>query len=504
MDEGKKRILLEKQQRSSRPYRCSWGMCNNDSRYYWKRDSMKNVYFIPFPKPRVNEQKCLRWIKACNRPHEQLNVNNISKILYVCSEHFEGGFGPTEACPDPITADRYVNHQKSNRKRPLDRQNVNNKLPKNRKNAESVQIENDQIITESLPENVEIQGATKETNRNYRTTFIDNIEVTDIHIQCDTCGNKIDLNETKIKHTTRANFVQKIMCNDNACMYYTGIPKVSLLKFLFLWIKPAAVNVKLWNGKTEKKGKGRKRKIMTLFEECLLTLVRIRRGYELTHIAYLFGVSESQASRIFTTWTNVLYRCLRPTILWPSKDIVSQNMPESFKPYPRTRIIIDCTELKIQKPFRPRAQRMTWSNYKHSNTAKILVGIMPSGAFTFVSKVYTGGISDLAIVERSGFVDKIQPGDDVMADRGFNIRHLLIEKKATLNIPAFSHGKRLGSRAVKKSRNIASVRIHVERAIGRMKTFKILGGTIPLRLRFQLNQLITIVCALCNMHDRLA
>ena len=49
---------------------------------------------------------------------------------------------------------------------------------------------------------------------------------------------------------------------------------------------------------------------------------------------------------------------------------------------------------------------MTWSNYKHVNTTKILLGIMPSGAFTFVSKVYTGGISDLAIVERSGFIEK--------------------------------------------------------------------------------------------------
>ena len=219
------------------------------------------------------------------------------------------------------------------------------------------------------------------------------------------------------------------MNSDSICMYYTGILKVTLLQFLFTWLKPAASNVRLWDGKLQNIGKGRKRRIMTLFEEFLLTLVRIRRGYELTHVAYLFGIHESQASRIFTTWTNVLYRCLSPTILWPEKHIVNQNMPDSFKEYPRTRIIIDCTELKIQKPFRPRAQRMTWSNYKHANTAKILLGIMPSGAFTFVSKVYTGGISDLAIVERSGFIEKIQPGDDVMADRGFNIRHLLVEKK---------------------------------------------------------------------------
>ena len=90
-----------------------------------------------------------------------------------------------------------------------------------------------------------------------------------------------------------------------------------------------------------------------------------------------------------------------------------------------------------------------------------------------------------------------------MADRGFNIRHLLLDRKATLNIPAFSHGKRLSSSAVKRSRRIASVRIHVERVIGRMKAYRILGGVIPLRLRYQLNQICIVVCALCNFQDRL-
>ena len=68
----------------------------------------------------------------------------------------------------------------------------------------------------------------------------------------------------------------------------------------------------------------------------------------------------------------------------------------------------------------------------------VLVGIMPSGAITFLSKLYSGSISDPAIVKQSKFVDKIEEGDDVMAVRGFNIRHLLLKKKATLNIPSFS------------------------------------------------------------------
>jgi len=43
-----------------------------------------------------------------------------------------------------------------------------------------------------------------------------------------------------------------------------------------------------------------------------------------------------------------------------------------------------------------------------------------------------------------------------------------------LNIPAFTHGKVLSHKAVRRSRKIASVRIHVERAIRRMKVLLIM------------------------------
>jgi hypothetical protein len=85
-----------------------------------------------------------------------------------------------------------------------------------------------------------------------------------------------------------------------------------------------------------------------------------------------------------------------------------------------------------------------------------------------------------------------------MADRGFNIRHLLLQKRATLNIPAYSKGKNLSQTALKRSRHIATVRIHVERAIRRMKCFKILSGVIPMKVRFCLNQIITVVAVLSN------
>ena len=65
--------------------RCQWGLCNTDSRY---PERIEGVRFIPFPKPKKNLEKCKRWIKACGRPHEQLNVEMIdgNYHMFVCSK----------------------------------------------------------------------------------------------------------------------------------------------------------------------------------------------------------------------------------------------------------------------------------------------------------------------------------------------------------------------------------------------------------------------------------
>jgi len=102
-------------------------------------------------------------------------------------------------------------------------------------------------------------------------------------------------------------------------------------------------------------------------------------------LAYQFRVTTSHVVRVVTAWINFLAKCFKPLIKWPSTETVKGNLPASFKALPRTKVIIDCTEIYVEKAFRPSAQRSTWSNYKHANTFKLLVGIMPSGAFTFVS-----------------------------------------------------------------------------------------------------------------------
>lgn len=54
-----------------------------------------------------------------------------------------------------------------------------------------------------------------------------------------------------------------------------------------------------------------------------------------------------------------------------------------------------------------------------------------------------------------------------------------------------------------KTKKIANARIHVERAIGRMKTFHILQETLPITLVPLVDDIIVICAAIANMQPPL-
>ena len=185
--------------------------------------------------------------------------------------------------------------------------------------------------------------------------------------------------------------------------------------------------------------------------------------------------------------------------------MVKKYMPEAFKSeYPNTRLIIDATEFSVERPSSLLSQASTFSAYKNKNTVKVLVGITPSGAISFVSQTYEGSISDRKLVELSGLLDKLETGDELMADKGFLIQDLLTPIGVRLNIPPFLDSRaQMSTDDVLLTKKIGRLRVHVETAIGRIKKYRILHSTLPAAMWDSINEITYVCCMLTNFNPPL-
>ena len=259
-------------------------------------------------------------------------------------------------------------------------------------------------------------------------------------------------------------------------MFYTGFQSYDLFKTFFEFLRPAAGKLIYWGSNTknddsatlESSKRGPKRR-MSPEQELFIVLTRLRCGILEQDLAARCKLSTSHIGRICITWIDLLHSHLRAIPIWASRANIQSNMPSCFRSsYPKTRVILDRTEIFIEMASSFRTQSATFSSYKHSNTAKGLIGIAPNGAITFVSELYPGRTSDQNVTKHSGVLQLLEHGDSVMADRGFDISEDLPEG-VTLNIPPFMNGKdQLSVEEETETRRIASVRIHVERAIERV------------------------------------
>ena len=106
--------------------------------------------------------------------------------------------------------------------------------------------------------------------------------------------------------------------------------------------------------------------------------------------------------------------------------------------------------------------------------------------------------------KQSGFLSLLQKGDEIMADRGFTIEDLLVPLGVKLNIPPFlGERDQLEGSEVVETQQIASLCIHIERAIRRVKEFDILSGVMPASVAASANQIWTVCCLLTNFQNPL-
>ncbi|XP_065665448.1 uncharacterized protein LOC136086880 [Hydra vulgaris] len=292
------------------------------------------------------------------------------------------------------------------------------------------------------------------------------------------------LKKSKIKQTVKLKqkFSWRLVNNDKRMNFYTGISSIAIFNVIFGLLKPFLPSIRYWRGPKHSRSKVKqlksisKCKLLSHKEEFLMTLMRI--------IAYILG---------------------NAIIVWLPSEVIKKNLPEFFvkAKHHKCRVILDCFEIFIERLKSLYNQAVTWSDYKHHNTVKVLIGIAPNGYITFLSKCYGGRASDKFITSESGFYNLLERGDEVMADRGFQIRELLF-RYCSLSVPPGARVKsQMTATECKKTTDVANLRIHIERAINRIKTFPILKNVLPISMLHRMDDIILSCAALCNLKPAL-
>ena len=232
----------------------------------------------------------------------------------------------------------------------------------------------------------------------------------------------------------------------------------------------------------------------------LIVLMKLRLGLLNKDLAVRFCVSFQAISKICRTWIPVMAAEAKFLIVWPNCNII-KKLYQSFQgKFSNCVVIIYCTEIFIERPFSLNARAQTWSNYKNTNTIKYLLGITPNGSICVLSPGWGGRVSDKEITVKNGFLHKLSYEDVVPADRGFTVAAEVAIRGAALKLPKFTKGKtQMPKQGIDNYRQIANLRIHVERVIGLMRKFSILQSFISLRQVNLLDYVMVIITAMVHI-----
>ena len=143
--------------------------------------------------------------------------------------------------------------------------------------------------------------------------------------------------------------ISKFKEKDEDIEFYTGLPHWAALMLLYNMLHDKAQNLDY--GSYAKKNTSPEQKLgrprsISIFEEFILTLMRLRLGLFQKDLAHRFDVSEATVSTVFSTWVWFMRVELEPLIRLPITEVLHQYLPNIFKElYPRTVLLIDAVEI---------------------------------------------------------------------------------------------------------------------------------------------------------------
>nr|XP_049692068.1 uncharacterized protein LOC126053600 isoform X2 [Helicoverpa armigera] len=240
-------------------------------------------------------------------------------------------------------------------------------------------------------------------------------------------------------------------------------------------------------------------------EYIYLCLQKIRLNSTFTELGDHFGISKYYAYKLFQKHVLEIAKVLQPFIRNSKK--IKNNLPIAFRhKYAKIDYIVDCFEIEIKKPMKAIRQALSWSDYKKANTTttlKYLISSTPDGMINFISRGYSGKISDVTLVENCKFLENMEPGVSILADRSFkNLQNLFLQKGIEL-LPSVGSESKLTKTETCTTKEVASLRMHMERVNRRLREFSLFKPhcVIDTNLYKVIDECVIIACALVNIQD---
>lgn len=239
----------------------------------------------------------------------------------------------------------------------------------------------------------------------------------------------------------------------------------------------------------------------SLKNRILLTCSKLKTNLSFKDLAIQFRINETSCGNYFHATIQLLSKVCQSLIYWPTDDENQCSMPQCFAEFPTTKVVLDCTEIPVEALSCLDCRTATYSHYKSGHTVKYLVGVTPSGLISYISPGFGGRSTDQAILEICDFLSKMKNGEAIMVDKGFLIQKQCTEAGITLHRPPFLHNQSLTKKESELTAAIARARVHVERKIARMKTFKILTGKIQTTSLPYIDDIVLVISGLSNLQN---
>jgi hypothetical protein len=207
-------------------------------------------------------------------------------------------------------------------------------------------------------------------------------------------------------------------------------------------------------------------------DQVLLTVIWLRQYPTNEVLGFLFGVSDSTASRARARCLPVLERAGKDTMRMPDPGVGRRKrLPALLQETPGLAVVIDSFEQRTQRP--KRRQRAYYSGKKKAHTLKSQVAVdEDSGAIVDVSDSAPGRWADLKLLRRSRLLRRLPPGVGGIGDLAYVGIGALHPDGLGASPRRKPRGQERPPEDRKYNRAFSRRRIVVEHTIGRLRRFR--------------------------------